>query len=463
MLRLETGRPSERSVDPLGLGTARALFFRLAGVTAGPCGAAATASAAALVASLAPADWADLRALARREEVTAALWPRLRAALPAAGSGGGGVVPGEVEEAFRREAMVAEFGARRLEAQLQEVLATLAARGIEPVLLKGAGLAHTVFAGIARRPMRDLDLLVTRDELAPALAALRAAGWREDAGARPSERYESHQHAAPLVAPGGGAGGGVVELHDTLFARGHPFRLDGGAVLARSRRVPSALGAVRVPSPVHQLLHACLHFAWSHEMRWGAWRAVADVAALVAAAAAEDAAPAEAGSEPTARALDEVVEEAWAVGGASAAYWTMRLAATLGEVPVPEPWLAGLAGGAGGGAGGGGGAVRGGLLERHLAHQLAPGPGNVPSVALARLAWRLAIRPGRSGHGGSRPWSVGTGGQAGEGGEADGGWAGRRLAASVARQAASPGRWIGYARALFPGGSRAGGGTGAER
>src|SRR5690606_18664262 len=135
----------------------------------------------------------DVRALARREGVTAALWPRLRRALDLAG--GGAALPAEVEEAFRREAMVAEFGARRLEARLQEVLHVLAARGVEPVLLKGAGLAYSAFGGMARRPMRDLDLLVPPEAMAPAMAALRSAGWAPAPGQRPADRYDSHQHA----------------------------------------------------------------------------------------------------------------------------------------------------------------------------------------------------------------------------------------------------------------------------
>lgn len=442
-------------MDRVGLGPARALFLRLAGATAGPTGAAASSSAGRL--ALAGADWADVRALARREEVAAALWPRLRHALegqPAA------ALPLDVAEAFRGEAMVAEFNARRLEARLQEVLGALAARGIEPVLLKGAGLAYTVFGGMARRPMRDLDLLVPREALTPAIAALRAAGWAEAEGGRPADRYAAHQHAPPLIAPAGGVG--VVELHDGLFPPGHPFRLDGATVLGRARRVPSPLGAVLVPAPVDQLLHACLHFAWSHELRWGAWRAVADVAALVAAAAAEDAAPAAAGSRPTTRALDEIVEAARSSGGASAVYWTLRLSAVLGEVPVPEEWLTGLASGGWG---------ESALVERHLAHQLLPGPGNVPSVALGRRGWEAALRPGRSGHGAARPWLVGAAGEAAggrasvadrpgagtgtegrPGGGGAAGWAGRL--GVVGRRLSDRGRWVGYVRALL---GRAGG------
>ncbi|MHB1224976.1 MAG: nucleotidyltransferase family protein [Gemmatimonadaceae bacterium] len=428
-----------RSADPAGLGGAPAHYPRRAGATPGPTGRAPSAAAAELAA--AGPDWADVRALARRERVTAALWPRLRRALELAP--GAVVLPGEVEEAFRREAMVAEFDARRMEALLHEVLATLAARGIEPLLLKGAGLAYTVFGGMARRPMRDLDLLVPREALAPAVAALRAAGWEEANSDRPAGRYAAHQHAPPLVAPGGV---GEVELHDALFPPGHPFLMDGGAVLARARWVPSPVGAVLVPAPADQLIHACLHFAWSHELRWGAWRAMADVAALVGAAAAEDAAPADvaggslggADAVVGARALDELADEGRAAGGGSAVYWTLRLSALLAGVPVPEPWLAALAPGGWG---------EWALLERHLAHQLLPGPGNAPSVALARLGWAAALRPGRSGHGRSRPWLVGA--ALAEAERSGAGLRGSSRLRAIGRQVMSAGRWRRYAGALL--------------
>lgn len=411
-------------VDSAGLGATRALFLRLAGVVLGKMGERATEEAGELLAR--SPDWADLRALARREGVSAALWPRLRGVMEATGAPR---PPAEVEEAFRREAMVGEFRARRLEARLHEVLDILSSRGIEPVLLKGAGLAYAVHGGMARRPMGDIDLLVPAEAVPAAVAALRSAGWESERGGRPGADYSTHQHAPPLVEPGGGPA--VVELHDALLPQGHPFGLGGQRMLARARRLTSPLGAVLVPRLVDQLLHVAVHLAWSHELRWGAWRAFADVAGIVAVAAAEDAAPVARGVTPSGRALDEVVGEARCVGAASCAYWTLRLAEELGGAAVPEPWLAALEPP---------GAVA--VLGRHLAHQLLPGPGVVPSVRAARLGWTAAIRPGWSGHGGSRPWLVGVAVSGGDDrGTAEG--AGRRPVPSGRAV-----RWWRYTRAM---------------
>ena len=382
-------------VDSAGLGATRALFLRLAGVVGRRAGEGAGAGAIEMAGRLLDRspDWADLRALARREGVSAVLWPRLRRVLDATGAPR---PPAEVEEALRHEAMVGEFHARRLEARLQDVLELLSSGGVEPVLLKGAGLAYTVHGGMARRPMGDIDLLIPREAMPAAMAALRSAGWTPEQAGRTEEHYSTHQHAPPMVEPGGGTA--VVELHDQLVPPGNPFNFGAGRMRARARRVPSPLGEVLVPSMADQLLHVAIHLAWSHELRWGAWRAIADVAAIVAVAAEADAAPPGAGERPTARTLDEIVEEARWAGAGSCVYWTLRLAAALGGARVPEPWLAALRPP---------GAVA--ALERHLAHQLLPGPGVVPSVRLGRLGWTAAIRPGWSGHGGARPWLIGVG------------------------------------------------------
>ena len=394
-LAVARSEPERSAGDPHRLGSARALFLRLA--------CAEPAPLHALVAG--GVDWADLRALARREGVTAAVWPRLRRLL---GEVAGASLPEEVEEAFRREAMVAEFHARRLEGRLSEVLALLGRRGIEPVLLKGAGLAYAVFGGMARRPMRDLDLLVPRSALAEAQAMLERAGWQEEG--RPAGHpsgYRGHHHAPPLREPGGGPA--VVELHSALFPEGHPFVFGAQRVLTGVRRIASPIGAVLVPAAEDQLLHAGLHFAWSHELRWGAWRSFADLDALLADAARQDAAPVPPGQAPVARAFDGVPEAARAARGGTSVYWALRLASRVGGVAVPEEWLERLAP-----------TLPRWVeprLERYLAHQLLPGAGNVPSVAVARWLWSAAVRPGWSGHGDARPWRSGApGGRAAGGG-----------------------------------------------
>ena len=64
-------------------------------------------------------------------------------------------------------------------ADLQAVLAALAARGVDALLLKGTALAYDVYASPDLRPRGDTDLLISRDDLESARAALAELGLRE--------------------------------------------------------------------------------------------------------------------------------------------------------------------------------------------------------------------------------------------------------------------------------------------
>ena len=59
---------------------------------------------------------------------------------------------------------------------LREVLDLLGQAGIEALVLKGAALRHTVYPEIGLRPMRDIDLLLNRDQAQPAQDLLKGQG-----------------------------------------------------------------------------------------------------------------------------------------------------------------------------------------------------------------------------------------------------------------------------------------------
>lgn len=60
---------------------------------------------------------------------------------------------------------------------LLEIVGLLATANIHPLLLKGLGLAYSLYPDPALRPISDLDLLLQRDEIRPTLELLRAAGF----------------------------------------------------------------------------------------------------------------------------------------------------------------------------------------------------------------------------------------------------------------------------------------------
>jgi hypothetical protein len=318
-------------------------------------------------------DWEKLGWLAERERAAPVLWGHLQSMerLP-------GDLPPQAAH-LQRLAMVSEFRMMHLEQRLAESVAALSRAGIDVMLLKGAALAVTVYGSFVRRPMVDVDLLVRAGEAERARDVLLGAGWVASGLEELAGFYKGHHHLPALVD---GSGLEVqLELHTGLFFEGNPFRFPVADLWRRA--VPVSLRGRRtyVPSTQDQLLHLCLHFAWSHMMNTGAWRTFRDLRALMGAGDVE---------------WDELVALARESRGASCCYWTLRLAKDLVGVEVPGEVLD---------------ALRPPLapstlerVERHFIYHLLPTEALCPSVFMARTMWRVGVRPRWSGHGGVRPW-----------------------------------------------------------
>jgi hypothetical protein len=130
-----------------------------------------------------------------------------------------------------------------------------------------------------------------------------------------------------------------------------------------------------IPDRGQLLVHACLHFAWSHMMGRGAWRTIQDVGVLMRSR--ED--------------WDNALFWARRWKGNSCCYWTLKLAGILSRVEVPADVLAALR------------PPNPRLLEEmltaHFLSQVLPWDGNsCPSVRAHDLLWKLAIRPAWSRH-----------------------------------------------------------------
>jgi hypothetical protein len=144
-----------------------------------------------------------------------------------------------------------------LERLLLEVVERFTAAGIDVRVLKGAALAHLVYADPSWRVGADIDLLVPADQLAAAVAAgvgvlggeqalpeLRP-GFDREFGKESMVRvgpYELDLHRTFVTGPFGL----MIEL-DELFGDSTPVQIGGSEV--------HALG------PVHQFLHACYNTA----------------------------------------------------------------------------------------------------------------------------------------------------------------------------------------------------------
>jgi hypothetical protein len=184
------------------------------------------------------AEWAAAFALAEEERVLpwAASCLRSRAAkVPPATE----ARLGEIE----RDAAVAAF---YWSAELKGVLRAFAQEAIAVVPLKGPFLAERIYGGAALRPCRDLDLLVSKADLARAegvLAAIGFAAGAEDDYHRPWRR-----------------GTTAVELHHDVE---NPLALDFHVETALRRASPAEFQGERCLklAPEDELLYLCLHAA----------------------------------------------------------------------------------------------------------------------------------------------------------------------------------------------------------
>jgi len=281
---------------------------------------------------------------------------------------------------LRRLALVSEFQLSSLHDRLVKLLALYAANDIDVLLLKGAGLAYSAYARPTERAMGDIDLLVRKHTASRAWELALANGWARR-GDVPEERsYAEHQHLSPLEDADGLQIG--LELHTALFTHQAPFRVPPERLWEGARCLTIGGQPAYVPSPENQLLHAALHFAWSHEMTFGAFRTLRDVERILVASPID---------WPT------LVRTARDARGATCCYWTLRLARDLAGVQVPPEVLAQLSPRLPERV------LR--ALTRYFAEHALPTPDlTVSSVSLSRALWSLGVRPRSQGHGRSRPW-----------------------------------------------------------
>jgi hypothetical protein len=317
-------------------------------------------------------DWNELCGLARQERASSVVLrevTRVGADVRAAGY-----------LKLRQDATASVMQMLRLEQLLWQAVDLLAEQKIETLLLKGAGLAYTAYGSFADRPMSDIDLLVRSRDAHRAWSLLQAHGWTSTVAEDDTRKLRGHHHLPRLAQQQGAF---MLEIHDALLPAEHPFNFPIEAVWAGGRQVTTKGRVLTVPPPIHQLWHACVHFAWSHRMEWGSWRTFRDVAAIAHRGSID---------------WEKFVALARDSKAATCCYWTLKLARRLTGAAVPDRVLASLSPPYPNFV------IR--RLERHLVASLFASDDRCPSVRLGRKLWETAIAPGWSGHRTSRPWDV---------------------------------------------------------
>ena len=172
-------------------------------------------------------------------------------------------------------AQIAFDGMLRLR-QTTQAVGALRSAGIEPILLKGHALAALLYDDPIVRPSTDIDLLVRRNEIDAACAALERLGGQLPSPETIAVQVET-SYDLPVLLPSAGGKAGLLELHWDLAPRGL-FALDLDAWRARSVEFRLEGLAMTRFSPEDMLLHLALHM---RKHRYVGLRWLCDVAELV--------------------------------------------------------------------------------------------------------------------------------------------------------------------------------------
>jgi hypothetical protein len=205
--------------------------------------------------------------------VAAAIAHRVMGACVAALDEGRLVLGDEPQRQLRDAQAVAALRSGLLRRELQTIAGTVAeAVGAEPVVIKGPAIADRFYLQRGLRGFADLDLLVPRERLAPAVDALGALGYGEQVELR--EGFgESHGHDVHMARPVG-ARAVDVEVHWRVGDDAVGTALSHEALAGRAS-APEPGGSFLYADPSDQLLICAMHLlsdrlkrlAWIEDVR----------------------------------------------------------------------------------------------------------------------------------------------------------------------------------------------------
>lgn len=213
-------------------------------------------------------DWDRLRLLMARHRVTGLVSRSLLEA--------GVSIPEPVRRDFQGERGRAVVRELRAAAEAARVIGALEQGGVRPLLLKGPGVSLQAFGTLGVRTNRDIDLLVSKAEVAVAAALIESAGYtRVEPGPEADDAAIKRWLVARKDMVYRHPDGHCLELHWRLFD--NPSLLS--ALDPGTRQLVEANGMrFEVMEGRANLLYLCTHgaqHAWSR-LKW-----LADVAALL--------------------------------------------------------------------------------------------------------------------------------------------------------------------------------------
>ena len=166
-----------------------------------------------------------------------------------------------------------------LYAKLQEVRHAFAGEKIPLILLKGAVLADLVYGNVALRPMRDVDILVRRNDLDAADDLLGRMGYTPTEAYRPKQWYHTfHHHNVPHVSSDHSL---ILELHHNIVPPGLPVSIPAEDLWQDPRTIEVMNETALALCPEKLILHLCVHLAYENRF-YRSLRSLSDIAATVA-------------------------------------------------------------------------------------------------------------------------------------------------------------------------------------
>jgi len=265
--------------------------------------------------TLSAIDWNRVATIANRQAVAPMTYRGLAAC--------GYTIPEESRAVLR--ATVAASATRDqlwLKRTLAEAIGALRDEGIDPIVLKGTAVAHTVYPEPWLRALGDVDLLVPRADLPRADSKLRERGfWGSDTFQVDFPKVD--HHTAPLQLPSSTI---ALELHHQILSEPHPYRFDVDGLRTRAQR--KDLGGVQalVLAPADAIHHASVHLSYAHRYEVTPLRGLVDILGL----ANGQAGPVD---------WEGFLQSVKAARTSGAVYWPLRMAREWLDAPIPNPVL----------------------------------------------------------------------------------------------------------------------------
>jgi hypothetical protein len=171
-----------------------------------------------------------------------------------------GRLTGPLEDFAVRAAQAARTA--RLDEALAEVVDACAAAAVEePLLLKGAALARTLYRNDESRGYFDIDLLVGSDHLAGVGQVLGGLGYRNVSDLRGVDDVAGILHAQMWTRLVRGFGNLTIDLHWRLYGCEAPSQVVWGVLSARHVLIEVAGRPVRTLDRPGHAVHLALHLA----------------------------------------------------------------------------------------------------------------------------------------------------------------------------------------------------------